>query len=122
MKRIIFIVTCILVISPVLITAHLLAEDAKQGLIPQMTRNPFVNAPYSPARKDDGGAQKESAESTVRNMKVKGILIDRGHAVALIGRSVVKKGDVIGEFTVSGISRTTVTLLKGENVFNIFME
>lgn len=122
MKKIVFVVTSFLLSCPVLIPAHILAEEVRQGTVPQITRNPFVNAPYSPVRRDDGSTQKETIESKVRNMKVKGIMLNKDYAVALIGHRTVRTGDAIGELTVSEITRTGVTLLYGDRVFNIFME
>ncbi len=121
-KKIMFAMTSFLLSCPLLLPAHILAEESKQGEVPQITRNPFVNAPYSRVRRDDEVTQKETIESTVRNMKVKGIMLNKDYAIALIGHRIVKTGDVIGEFTVYEISRTGVTLLYGERVFNIIME
>ena len=120
--KIIYVVTSLLLSCLVFIPEHIYAEDIKQGTIPQITRNPFVNAPYSRVRRDDAGTQKETIESTVSNMKVKGIVVNKDYAVALIGHRLVKTGDTIGEFTVYEISRTGVTLLYEDRVFNIIME
>jgi len=122
MKKIFIVITLFYLSCQVVTPAHILAEDVKQGTVPQITRNPFVNAPYNPARRDDRGTQKEAVESTVKNMRIKGIVLNKDYAVALIGHRIVKTGDVIGEFTVSEISRTGVTLLNGDRVFNILME
>lgn len=121
-KKIMFVVTSFLLSCSVFMPLYTFAEETKQGEVPQITRNPFVNAPYSRVRRDDAGTQKETIESTVSNMKVKGIVINKDYAVALIGHRIVKTGDTIGEFTVYEISRTGVTLLYGERVFNIIME
>ena len=122
LKKIMFAMTALLLSCLVFIPGHILAEDIKEGTIPQITRNPFVNAPYSSVKRDYGTAQKETVESTIRNMKVKGIVINKDYAVALIGHRIVKTGDTIGEFTVYEISRTGVTLLYGDRVFHVFME
>lgn len=122
MKKIMFVVTSFLLTCLVLLPAPVRAEEIKQGTVPLITRNPFVNPPYNPVRRDDGRTQKETIESTVKNMKVKGIMFNKDGTVALIGHRIVKTGDVIGGFTVSEISRTGVTLLYGDRVFNIMME
>ncbi len=122
LKKIMFAMTAVLLSCLVFIPEHIYAEDIKEGTATQITRNPFVNAPYSRVRRDDAGTQKDTIESTVSNMKVKGIVINKDYAVALIGHRIVKTGDTIGEFTVYEISRTGVTLLYGERVFNIIME
>lgn len=122
LKKIMFAITALLLSCLVFIPEHIYAEDIKQGTVPQITRNPFVNAPYSAVKRDYGAAQKETIESTVSNMKVKGIVINKDYAVALIGHRIVKTGDTIGELTVYEISRTGVTLLYGERAFNIIME
>ncbi len=122
MKKMILVVTSLLLSFSALLPAHIPAEEIHQGTVPQITRNPFVNAPYSPVKRDEGGTQRETIESTVRSMKVKGVMLHKDYATALIGHRIVKTGDVIGELTVSEISRTGVTLLYGDRVFNIFME
>ena len=122
MKKIIIVIASFLVSSPLFIPSHIFAEEVKEGTVPQITRNPFVNAPYSTVKRDDGAAQKETIESKLSKMKVKGIMLNKDNAIALIGHKIVKTGDVIGEFTVYEISRNGVTLLYGDRVFNIFME
>ena len=122
MKKIIIVIAYFLVSCPIFIQTHIFAEEVKEGTVPQITRNPFVNTPYSTVKRDDGAAQKETIESKLSKMKVKGIMLNKDNAIALIGHKIVKTGDVIGEFTVYEISRNGVTLLYGERLFNIFME
>src|SRR3989337_1337012 len=95
LKKMMFAMTSLLLSFQVFIPGHILAEDIKEGTIPQITPNPFVNAPYISVKRDYGTAQKETVESTIRNMKVKGIVINKDYAVALIGHRLVKTGDTI---------------------------
>lgn len=122
MKWIMLVTTVFISCCAVLAPSRAIAEEAKVGVAPQITRNPFVIAPYSYPLRDDGGAQRGTTGGTAGSMKVKGIMLGRDYATALIGHTIVKTGDIIGGFTVSEISRTGVTLSNGEMVINIFME
>lgn len=122
MKMMMFVIAGIMVSYSVLASSYTFAEGEKQAEVPHISRNPFVNAPYGSPDKDHSGIQKYTIGDAVKSMKVKGILIGKDYTKAIIGHRIVKAGDEIGEFTVSEITRSGVTLLYGDRVFHVFME
>lgn len=121
-KMMMFVIAGIMFSYSVLASSYTFAEGEKQAEVPYISRNPFVNAPYSSPKKDQSGTQKYTIGDAVKSMKVKGILIGKDYTKAIIGHRIVKAGDEIGEFTVSEITRSGVTLLYGDRVFHVFME
>lgn len=122
MKKITFIICISLISYTGLVIQHSSAEEINQEKVPQITRNPFTNVPYGSSRKYDTGIQKDSIENTVKNMKVKGILVGKDYSMAIVGHRIVKTGDVIDELTVSEITRKGVSLMYEDRVFHVFME
>lgn len=137
----IFIYTLVFIICSSLISFLLYATgeesnpvaSTKEAVIentpPPITRNPFVSAPYGrmerPAVKSETVPKSRSAEKRediVKDLKLKGILLDEDYPVALIGNRIVKVGDSIGEFVVKDITTAGVILFKGDQVIQLSVE
>ncbi|MBI5756386.1 MAG: hypothetical protein HZA12_05615 [Nitrospirae bacterium] len=107
--------------SPTTTTPVTTPAIPKEGAPPPVSRNPFVDAPYGRVKKEDlSGAA--GVDSALKGLKVKGILMGRDYPVALLGRRMVKTGDVIDGLTVTEITRTGVTLSYGDRMFQLSIE
>ncbi len=92
-------------------------------------KNPFVSAPYGrmerPAVKSEAVPKSrgvEKREDIVKDLKLKGILLDEEYPVALVGNRIVKVGDSIGDFVVKDITSKGVILLKGDQAIQLSVE
>ena len=118
-----------------------------EGGPPSLSRNPFISAPYgrmdkSPIKsepqpdintigkseKNPGSLQKAdkieeaNKESIIKELRVKGVLLDGNDPVALLGDRIVKIGDKIGAHIITDINRKGILLSHGDKIILIPLE
>lgn len=111
------------------------SEGIQEGSTPSLSRNPFAGAPYGrmeritvtsdnqpDAMKKGNRSYGQNRNEKVKDLKVKGVLLDGKHPMALVGYRIVKIGDRIDEFIVTDIKRSGVTLSKGGTVIQLYFE
>lgn len=121
-------------ISPVISEVN----DIHEGGPPQLTRNPFLSAPYGRMYKKavksesdpsmairknyDKPQESNKIENISKDQKVKGVILDGYYPVALLGHRIVKVGDLIGKLKVTDITREGVSASDGDRVINLPLE
>ncbi len=111
------------------------SEGMREGITPSLSRNPFASAPDGQreritvkgdtppdALKKGSRSYGQNRTGNVKDLKVKGVLLDGKHPMALVGYRIVKIGDRIDEFIVTDIKRSGVTLSKGDEVVQLYFE
>lgn len=111
------------------------SEGMLEGSPPSLSRNPFVSAPegrmkritvtsdHQPdAPKKGNRSYGQSRTGDVKDLKVKGVLLNGERPSALVGYRIVKIGDRIDEFIVTDITHAGVTLSNGDAVIQLYFE
>jgi len=118
-----------------------------EGGPPSLSRNPFISAPYGrmdkrpinseiqsdinatgKSEKNPGSLQKAdkieeaNKESIIKELRVKGVLLDGNDPVALLGDRIVKIGDKIGAHIITDINRKGILLSHGDKIILIPLE
>src|SRR3990172_2678294 len=114
---------------------------------PSLSRNPFISAPYGrmdkrpinsetqpdinsirKSEKNPGSLQKadkiEEAnnEDIIKELRVKGVLLDGNDPLALLGDRIVKIGDKIWAHIITDINRKGILLSHGDKIILIPLE
>lgn len=111
------------------------SEGMQEGISPSLSRNPFVSTPdgrkeritvksdtQPDTLKKGNRSYSQNRTENIKNLKVKGVLLDGKRSTALIGYRIVKIGDRIDEFIVTDITRSGVILSKGDEVIQLYFE
>jgi len=118
-----------------------------EGGPPSLSRNPFISAPYGrmdkrpinseiqsdinatgKSEKNPGSLQKAdkieeaNKESIIKELRVKGVLLDGNDPLALLGDRIVKIGDKIGAHIITDINRKGILLSHGDKIILIPLE
>lgn len=76
--------------------------------------------PFWPLVSSSGNIINYDSDLSVTDMVLEGIMFDNNNnAIAIVNGKVVKKGDVVGDFTVESLEQNQVIFSKGEEKFEL---
>lgn len=118
-----------------------------EGEPPSLSRNPFISAPYGrmdkrpinsetqpdinsirKSEKNPGSLQKAdqieeaNKEDIIKELRVKGVLLDGNDPMALLGDRIVKVGDRVAAHIITDINRKGILLSHGDKIILIPLE
>lgn len=109
--------------------------STKENTPPPLARNPFLDIPQGRISESTNwrgritemnirkvSKKPKKIDDVIKNLHVRGVLLNRNDTMALLGRRVVKIGDMIGEFMVINITRAGVTLSNGDRIIELSLE